>query len=67
MTARYVALPTPPKQYGFSEWGESHPTMIVIDDPRPPQRTGLLDASGTPLYRVADEVPFGFHGRGRIA
>lgn len=64
MTARYVALPTPPKQYGYSEWGEPHPTMVVIDGDRAPVKTGLLDASGTPLYRVDDTVPLGFHGRG---
>ena len=28
-----------------------------------PVDTGLVDASGTPLYRVKERVPLGFHRR----
>lgn len=35
-------------------------TRIVIIDDDAPVNTGILDASGTPLYRVRDRVPFGF-------
>lgn len=42
--------------------GEDEPVMvrqvIVTDDM--PERTGLLDHMGTPLYRVRETVLFGF-------
>lgn len=37
-------------------------TVYVADDDTP-ERTGLLDATGTPLYRVVTRIPFGFRGR----
>jgi hypothetical protein len=33
----------------------------VIEADKSPQKTGLVDQHGTPIYRVRDYVPFGFH------
>lgn len=60
-TDRYVALPKPPRGYSFSEWGEAHPTMQVLENDRAPVDTGLLDAQGVRLFRVSETVPVGFH------
>ena len=35
-------------------------TVIEADDT--PQKTGLLDVTGTPLYRVKERQPIGFVG-----
>ena len=39
--------------------------MTVIETEKQPIKTGLLDAHGTPLYRVSETVPLGFHGRAK--
>lgn len=35
----------------------------VIEPDRTPQKTGLLDHNGDPIYRVQDTVQFGFRVR----
>ena len=42
--------------------GEDEPVIArqIIDVDDAPVRTGLLDHTGTPLYRVRETVPFGF-------
>jgi hypothetical protein len=35
-------------------------TMTVIEEDAGPKYTGLLDASGNPIYRVPDDKVFGF-------
>lgn len=35
-------------------------TMTVMCDDDQPVNTGLLDANGTPLYRVRERTPIGF-------
>lgn len=35
-------------------------TRTVIMDDDEPERTGLLDQHGTPIYRVRERIPFGF-------
>lgn len=65
MTARYIALPTPPKLLASNqEAAQYRPTCEVFEADRTPHGTGLLDASGTPLYRIVDTVRLGFQGRG---
>jgi hypothetical protein len=41
----------------------SVPTATVFETDAAPQPTGLLDASGTPLYRTIDREPIGFRVR----
>ncbi len=61
MTVRYVTRPK-----GYTYWDEdergfadvSSRTILLDDDE--PVKTGLLDASGTPLYRVRERIRFGF-------
>ncbi len=55
---RYVTIPK-------ADWDEpphlsevSSREVIVEDDA--PVKTGLLDQTGAPLYRVKDRLPFGF-------
>lgn len=33
---------------------------VIVDDDENAVFTGLYDASGTPLYRVREQIPFGF-------
>ncbi len=44
---------------------ESRPSMTVLEEERGPVRTGLLNAAGEPLYRVADREPIGFRVRAK--
>jgi len=61
MVARYIALPKAPK----AAWDDdplvadvTTRTVILEDDG--PVKTGLLDANGTPLYRMPNRIPIGF-------
>ena len=36
------------------------PRTITVHEDDEPKDTGLLDANGTPIYRVRERVPFGF-------
>lgn len=59
MTYRYVALPTPPK----ASWDEPEPhrpALTVYETEDQPISTGLLDATGTKLYRVRERIKMGF-------
>jgi hypothetical protein len=60
---RYVAMPQAPFSYSFSQWGEAHPTLQVVEVDNSPVDTGLLTASGVKLYRVPETVPIGFHAK----
>jgi hypothetical protein len=57
---RYISIH--PSAWSYTEWGDPHPTTVVHETDRTPERTGILDANGTPLYRVRETVPFGFQG-----
>lgn len=62
MTQRYVALARPPKLWRTEDgefWAE-RPTLTVWESDPAPIDTGLLDASGTRLYRTPDRQPMGF-------
>jgi hypothetical protein len=39
---------------------------LVTEQERGPVKTGLLDASGQPLYRMPDALPIGFDLRPRV-
>jgi hypothetical protein len=56
---RYVASTRPPRADDW-DYPDEHRTMSVIEDEAAPQATGLLDANGVPIYRVADRAPMGF-------
>ena len=59
--SRYVAIP--------NAWAsETHvpdhrPSCEVFETDTTPVATGLLDADGTPLYRLQDRVALGFYAR----
>lgn len=52
--------------FAYEDWdsGGERQTISIYEDDTTPEKTGLLDVNGTPLYRVRDRVPFGFRGRG---
>lgn len=59
MKYRYIALPIPSK----SNWADDAPLirdLTVYDTEDTPEATGLLDASGTKLYRVRERIKMGF-------
>lgn len=57
---RYVAI-RPRSQWDI--WDRPAPvqtTMTVYETDNEPEKTGLLDANGTPLYRVQDRQKVGY-------
>ena len=48
----------------FDAWGYITMTAdhYVESDSRP-EKTGLLNAEGVPLYKVKEKLPFGFRGK----
>lgn len=58
---RYVAIS--PRRRARACWDDDAPQMIAqvvhetLDDP---VNTGLVDADGTPLYRISEKRPIGF-------
>lgn len=61
---RYVAIARKPKasyfdgDLGCEIHAPEHLTIYEAEDA--PRDTGLLDANGTPLYRMSDRQPIGF-------
>lgn len=58
----YVAIPergTPPRA-DADDWAAPHFTIVVLEEDHSPVSTGLVDARGVPIYRIADRVPMGF-------
>lgn len=59
--ARYVTIRP---AFGASACeGDECPMLLaqtVYEADREPVKTGLLDETGTPLFRVEDRAPFGF-------
>jgi hypothetical protein len=59
---RYVPLARRPATWESweDEIAEPRVTISVIDESDAPQPTGLVDANGTPLYRIATRERIGF-------
>lgn len=58
---RYVALAQPHPWINDAWTHTAGPTTIVVHEYEPAAKpTGLLNASGLPLYRVRDRVACGF-------
>jgi hypothetical protein len=57
---RYVAIIPRPTSCDGDECALIVGTTVYEAD-REPTKTGLLDATGTPLFRVEDKAPFGFY------
>ena len=59
---RYVAIARKPRSWWAEEdeFSSERRTIDVIEPPHEPIDTGLLDASGVPLYRVNERGPIGF-------
>lgn len=60
--SRYVSIP-PRAFVSSTHTPESRPTCEVIVPASGPKDTGLLDADGTPIYRLSDAIPIGFVGK----
>lgn len=59
MADRYVT-----KAFWADEWFSEQTTITVYEQEAQPEKTGLLNAQGEPLYRVPEKVRMGFHVRG---
>ena len=60
---RYVAMQRPPKAAQWDLWDKPatvDTTMTVYEADTGPEGTGLVDETGTPLYRVTDRQKMGF-------
>jgi hypothetical protein len=57
---RYVAISRPRPRAEYYDEGPVIAGQTVIVEDEAPVETGLLDASGTKLYRVADKIRPGF-------
>lgn len=58
---RYVAIPNRPK--ASDDWENRSPIVnatTIYESEDEPERTGLLNADGTPLYRVKDKIKIGY-------
>lgn len=58
---RYIAIPQRPK--ASDDWEDRPPVAAattVYEREEEPEKTGLLDVNGTPLYRVKDKIKMGF-------
>lgn len=65
---RYIAIPNAPRAWAtdhVNAWGTTPPSCTVHEADPTPQPIGLLDADGTPIYRVQEQVAFGFQPNGR--
>jgi hypothetical protein len=61
MKQRYLAMTKPPRPVAWWDDYDTAPrSMTVVEAADQPHDTGLLDAAGVPLYRVADREPIGF-------
>lgn len=61
---RYIVLPNAPKAWVSAHDVPEHlPSCTVYEADPAPQPIGLLDADGTPIYRMQERVPMGFVGR----
>ena len=63
-TTKYVAISRSWRSEDTEGW-QDRPTVQVVESESAPIKTGLLDANGTPLYRIQDRVPLGFHIRNK--
>lgn len=61
--AKYVAIAHPAAWSDSCLSWQDRPTCVVHEDDPAPKPTGLVDASGTPLYRLSERIPIGFHNR----
>ena len=62
---RYMAMArplAPPRQFYDDDYYPTpvRTTVTVVETDQTPVPTGLLDASGTELYRLSESVPCGF-------
>ena len=69
---RYITLPVKPQiarlrasyyDYSVGDNVLMPDSCTVMETDKSPFETGLLDATGTPLYRVPETVKIGFHLR----
>jgi hypothetical protein len=44
----------------FTEWGQASTAEVVVEREREVRKTGLLDASGNPIYSIDETAPVGF-------
>jgi hypothetical protein len=57
---RYVAIPNKAQWDIWDRPATAQTTMTVYVSDDEPEKTGLLDPTGTPLYRVRDRQRMGY-------
>lgn len=58
---RYVALTARPRAWASDqEVMAERPNCMVHEADKSPEAIGVLDATGTPIYRVRDAIKMGF-------
>lgn len=60
MKDKYVALAQKPKSHWSDDEPLIHKDLLVYERDDRPEDIGLLDAGGTPLYRVRARIKMGF-------
>jgi hypothetical protein len=62
---RYIVGPARSWRSEDGDFWQDRPTMTVFSEDDRPIATGLLDASGAPLFRVQERAPLGFVTKAR--
>jgi hypothetical protein len=60
MTVRYVTMSSTCEWWEPAKATDFLARVVYEPEPRAPVKTGLLDASGTPIYRLEDRQSAGF-------
>ncbi|TGT72927.1 hypothetical protein EN802_13695 [bacterium M00.F.Ca.ET.159.01.1.1] len=60
MNERYVTAPPAADYWNWAKGTDNLARVVHEPEPIPPVKTGLLDASGTPIYRIDQRQPIGF-------
>lgn len=60
MTVRYITTPATSDSWWWPKDTDYLAKMVHEPEPHAPVKIGLLDAAGTPIYRVEERQPIGF-------
>lgn len=60
MSVKYVTAPHAEWIWATVKGVDFLAKVVTEPEPAPPRKTGLLDASGTPIYRLEVHNPIGF-------
>ncbi|MGX9145914.1 hypothetical protein [Mesorhizobium sp. 128a] len=60
MTVLYITRTPTAENWAWTKATDYLAKVVYEPEPRAPVKTGLLDASGTPIYRLEDRQSAGF-------